>query len=184
MPLKAFRADGSASLSDIVRAIHYATDHGANVISMSFSFSQASLELQWAIDYATTHGVLCVASAGNNGKEVQVYPASFKGVVGVGSTNYSDRRSPFSNYGSSARTSAPGEALVTLFPGNTYAGVWGTSFSTALVSGAMTLFRQSQPNLNFEKAFDVLDYGVRVSQDMGDARLELLRSLNYLAVQR
>jgi len=43
MPLKAFRADGSSNLSDIIRAIYYAADHGANVISMSFSLSQPSL---------------------------------------------------------------------------------------------------------------------------------------------
>ena len=34
---------------------------------------------------------------------------------------------------------APGEALVTTYPGNHYAQVWGTSFSSGLVSGAAAL---------------------------------------------
>src|SRR2546422_254744 len=37
MPLKAFEADGTAHLFDILRAIYYAVDHGARVINMSFS---------------------------------------------------------------------------------------------------------------------------------------------------
>src|SRR6266481_3696656 len=52
MPLKAFRADGSSNLSDIIRAIYYAADHGANVVSMSFSMAQSSPGLQAAIQYA------------------------------------------------------------------------------------------------------------------------------------
>ena len=36
MPLKAFAADGTGSESDIVRAIYYAADHGANVVDIEF----------------------------------------------------------------------------------------------------------------------------------------------------
>ena len=145
MPLKAFRADGSASLYDIDRAIRYATDHGANVINMSFSYAVDSPVLKAAIQYAVSKGVLAIASSGNQGLQMAAYPASYPSVIGVGSTNYSDRRSPFSNYGSSARTSAVGEALVTLYPGGNYAAVWGTSFSTALVSGAAGLCGRCGP---------------------------------------
>ena len=180
MPLKAFHADGSAQLSDIVRAIHFAVDHGANVINMSFSFAALSAELQSAVEYASSRGVLCVASSGNAGKSALVYPAALPMVIGVGSTNYSDRRSPFSNFGRAARTSAPGEALVTPFPGNTYAGVWGTSFSSALVSGALALFKQAAPHLHMDDVDDTLDYGARIDEGMGDARLDLFRSLTYL----
>ena len=184
MPLKAFRADGSAALSDIVRAILYAADHGANVISMSFGFASPSAELQSAITYAQSRGVLCVASAGNSGKPAANYPASFKYVIGVGSTNFSDKRSPFSNFGGPARTSAPGEALVTTFPGNNYAGVWGTSFSAALVSGTLTIFRQNLPREHYGDVMDALEYGARIDQDMGDARLDVVRSITYLLQHR
>ena len=184
MPLKAFRSDGSASLYDIDRAIRYATDHGANVINMSFSYTADSPVLKAAIDYATSHGVLAVASSGNDGKETAVYPASYPYVIGVGSTNYSDRRSPFSNHGKSARTSAVGEALVTLYPGGNYAAVWGTSFSTALVSGAAALMRPLHPKLRYDSFCDALDSGVRVDLDMGDARLDLSRSLTSLLRSR
>jgi len=177
MPLKAFRSDGSANLSDIVRAIRFAADNGANVISMSFDMPVLSPELQAAVTYAESKGAILIAAAGNEGKSAYVYPATLTGVIGVGSVNYKDRRSPFSNYGRAARTSAPGEALVTTFPGNNYAGVWGTSFSTALVSGAVTLMRQLQPRLHSSAVSDCLEAGVQIDQGMGDARLDLVRSL-------
>lgn len=167
LPLKAFRGDGSSSLSDIVRAVYYAVDHGADVISMSFNLNTPSIELASAIAYATNHGVLCVASAGNDGQERKVYPATLPKVIGVSSTNYSDKRSPFSNYGDSAKVAAPGEAVITTFPGNNYAGAWGTSFSTPMVAGALAIMRQVDPKLSYSGAMGVLEHGLEVSGDVG-----------------
>src|SRR3989442_6312229 len=56
MPLKAFEADGTAHLFDILRAIYYAVDHGAKVINMSFSTEQRSAEMKRAINYAVSRG--------------------------------------------------------------------------------------------------------------------------------
>ncbi|MEO8660176.1 MAG: S8 family serine peptidase, partial [Bryobacteraceae bacterium] len=88
-----------------------------------------------------------------------------------------DQRSLFSNYDSqAARTSAPGEALITTYPGNNYAGVWGTSFSTALVSGAVAMALQIDPS----GANAAVYHGQPISQDMGDTRLQILTGLSYL----
>lgn len=179
MPLKAFHADGSAKLSNIARAIRYAADHGASIVNLSFSLNAASQELSDAILYAQSKKVIVIASAGNAGSEKSVYPAAYRGVIGVGSVNLADKRSYFSNYGGSTKTSAPGEALLTTFPGNNYAGVWGTSFSAALVSGAVALMKQVKPGIDAGKVADALDKGQIIHQDMGDARLDLTRSLTY-----
>ena len=48
---------------------------------------------------ASRHRVICVASAGNDGKEVSVYPAALDNVMGVASTTNNDTLSSFSNYG-------------------------------------------------------------------------------------
>ncbi len=180
LPLKAFRADGTANLSDVVRAIRYAADNGASVIAMSFTYSWLSPDLQAAIQYATGKGVVCVAAAGNDGSGQAYYPAALRPVIGVGSTNYSDRRSPFSNYDRSASTSAPGEAIITTYPGNNYAAAWGTSFSAPMVAGAIVLFRQASPHGISGELGDVLESGVPIDQDMGDARLDVAKSLTYL----
>ncbi len=179
MPLKAFHEDGSANLSDIVRAIRYAADNGANVISMSFDLPVLSPELQAVVTYAASKGAILIAASGNEGKSEYAYPAAFPNVIGVGSVNFEDRRSPFSNWGHSASTSAPGEALITTYPGNNYAGVWGTSFSAAFVSGAVALMRQLQPHLRTDSLRDCLEAGVQIDQGMGDARLALVPMMTY-----
>jgi len=56
MPLKAFSADGTSTVFDVVRAIYYAIDHGARVINMSFSAASASPEITHAINEATSTG--------------------------------------------------------------------------------------------------------------------------------
>jgi hypothetical protein len=100
---------------DIERAIYYAVDHGAKVINMSFSSVTTSAELTHAIDYASMHGVICLASAGNSGKRSVVFPAGYRNVMAIGSTTAADQRSAFSNHGDHlVKLAAPGEALITL----------------------------------------------------------------------
>jgi hypothetical protein len=182
MPLKVFNADGSSDLSDIISAIYYAVDHNAKVINMSFAMSSQSPELAAAISYAKAHGVICISAAGNDGKQVTVYPAAFNGVVGVGSITLTGKRSAFSNYGKgAAETSAPGEALITTYPGGYYAGVWGSSFSAALASGAAALMAGVSPNMGYAGAGITFGHGKRVEDlGMGQATLDVLSSLGYL----
>jgi subtilisin family serine protease len=186
MPLKAFNADGSANLSDIVRAIYFAVDHGARVINMSFDIEIPSAQLRNAIDYANENRVICVAAAGNDGEQEIVYPAILSKVIGVGSTDNSDQRSSFSNYGTnSVFMAAPGEGLITTFPGSNYAGVWGTSFSTALVSGTVAALVQLDPELEYSDAADALSAGVNIpNQQLGRDRLDVLRAVQSFLHQR
>lgn len=183
MPLRAFRPDGTSTTFDILRAIYYAADNAANVINMSFSLPEANSELQRALDYATARGVVAIASAGNTGNRVIVYPAAFPNVIGVASTTNQDTRSDFSNYGADLVTlSAPGEALITTYPGGNYAGVWGTSFSAALVSGATALLRQADAGLDQAGAEAALSHAQPIDPEMGAGRLDLVGALNSLAV--
>jgi subtilisin family serine protease len=136
MPLKAFHADGTGYNSDILRSIYYAVRNGANVMNMSFNYTSYSPELAKAIRYANSNGVISVASAGNDGQKTVNYPGGFPGVVDVASTDNNDIQSTFTNYGAPpVWLAAPGEGVVTLYPWNTYAAGWGTSFSTPLVAG-------------------------------------------------
>ena len=83
-------ADGSGYLSDVLRAIYFAAQNGANVINMSFSLATYSQEMVSAIKFAARHQVICVASAGNDGKDEYVYPAALGNVMGVASTTNND----------------------------------------------------------------------------------------------
>ena len=180
MPLKAFRADGSSNLSDIIRAIYYATDHGANVISMSFSIAQPSPGLQAAVQYALSKNVILVAASGNDGLKTLVYPASYNSVIGVGSSTNSDLRSVFSNYGSGVvMFAAPGEGVVTTYPGGNYAAGWGTSFSTPMLAGSASLVLQMRPTAKPGDILNALSKTKQIS-DMGYGRIDLYLSLTNL----
>jgi thermitase len=147
MPLKAFAADGTGSEANIIQAIYYATDHNASVINMSFELPQISDAMMKAINYAARNGVICVASAGNDMATTLVYPAAFGNVISVGSVSSAGQQSTFSNYGPDlVQIGAPGEGLITTYPGKHYAQVWGTSFSAALVSGTASLLIQTVNN--------------------------------------
>jgi hypothetical protein len=151
MPLKAFSANGSAANSDIIRAIYYAVDNGANVINMSFTEADLSSELLLAVNYANRNGVVCVASVGNTGQTAPAYPASLGEVIGVGSVSAAGTLSSFSSYGPDLLTLvAPGEGLITTYPASHWAAVSGTSFSAALVSAnvAIGLGAENQQGTN------------------------------------
>jgi hypothetical protein len=183
MPLKAFRADGTSRVFDIVRAIYYAADNGARVINMSFSATAASPELARAINYATDRGVICVASAGNLGQEVVVYPAGFRNVLAVASTNAwtLPRRSLFSNYGDAlVSLAAPGEGIVTTYPGGSYAAAWGTSFSAPMVAGGAALMVQVDPTINYQKASELFGRAIAMPGGMGRGRLNLYDAVRAL----
>src|SRR5467141_3769078 len=181
MPLKAFETDGRAHLFEILRAIYYAVDHGAKVINMSFSTEQRSAELKRAINYAARRGVICVSSVGNNGSRLRVYPVAFDNVLGVGSTSDLDARSTFSDFGDDVVTlAAPGEGIITTYPGGHYAAAWGTSFSAAFVSGGAALLLQMNMRTNQEAAADALEGNAKQLPDrlgLGEGRIDLYRAL-------
>jgi len=182
MPLKAFSGSGAANMSDIVRAIYYATDNGANVINMSFSTTVPSIELVKAVNYALKRGVICVASTGNDGLETLVYPAALHNVVGVASSDMKDGRSAFSNYGPSlAHLSAPGEGIITIYPGGGYAAVSGTSFAAPFVSGGASLLSQVDEIPGHAESLMAFctDESEKVA-DMGCGRLDLLQAVKFL----
>lgn len=200
LPLKSFRSDGSANLSDILRAVYYATDHKANVINMSFNLTSPSPEMVTAINYAANKNVISVASSGNDGLEEVVYPAALKNVMGVASTNNSDQRSTFSNYGNQiVWVAAPGEAIVTTYPFGFYAAGWGTSFSSPFVAGTASLVYNVMyqdaaaatvtQTLNSLSQTDqsiaawAISHAKYIGPNMGNGRLDVYNSLGAIVVK-
>jgi subtilisin family serine protease len=185
MPVKVFDGDGVSTISQIVDGIHYAVDHGAAVLNMSFSSSSPSVELANAVEYAVSRGAILVASAGNGGERTVVYPAAY-GIIGVGSTNNTFHRSAFSNYGNDlVSVAAPGEEVVTLYPGNNYAVAWGTSFSAPFVAGGAALIHQLQQSANQAQAARALTKAIPLpGQELGAGELNLVMAAAYAFPRR
>ncbi len=141
MPLRAFNDDGSADLFILSKAIRYATDHGAQVINMSFGTLDKSKAIQNSVDYAKSKGVILVAAAGNNNTSAVQYPAAFSGVFTAAATDLFDKKASFSNYGSYVFVDAPGVNIISTFPQGYYAMVSGTSFSSPELAATVALVR-------------------------------------------
>lgn len=184
MPLKAFQADGLGYDSDIIRALYWAQQHGANLINMSFSLAAYSREVANAINLASLQGIICVASAGNSDSDALVYPAGLSDVMGVASTTNDDQRSAFSNYGQSiVWVAAPGEGVVTTYPFNTWAAGWGTSFSTPFVTGTASLMLDGNRSLlnftaNQSTGSWAIGHAQMLTPDLNHGRLDSMQAVS------
>ena len=181
LPLKAFSSNGTGYASNIVAALYYAVQHQANVVSMSFDLPSYSSALTKAISYANKSGVILVAAAGNENTSAAVYPAALNSfVVGVASTTDWDTRSSFSNYGSTdVLLAAPGEYVISSYPGGTYGSESGTSFSTPMVSGTVALLLSAkQESLNQSQAAGALSHAVLLTPDLNRGRLDVYQAVS------
>lgn len=180
MPLKAFQANGTGYLSDVIRAIYYGVGHDADVLNMSFDFTSSSSELSTAVKYANSKGVVSVASAGNDGQYAFVYPGALPSVVNVASTSNQDTQSTFTNYGAPpVFMAAPGEGVMTTYPFGTYAAGWGTSFSTPFVAGTAALMLGANGNCKPSNVASGLSHAAIIyNPELGWGRLD-----TYQAVQ-
>jgi subtilisin family serine protease len=179
LPLKAFTSNGTGNLSNIIAALYYAVQHQANVVNMSFDVSSPSAALNQAVAYANQKGVVLVAAAGNENTSAPVYPAAIRSnVMGIASTTDWDQRSSFSNYGSTdVWIAAPGEYVISTFPGGTYASASGTSFSSPLVAGTAALLLQAKPALRQSDAANAFSHAIRLTPDLNYGRLDVYQAL-------
>ncbi len=137
----------------IARGVRYAASHGAGVINMSLGTDHPTRDLQSAIAFAVSHGVVVVASAGNDGVPDQPYtpysyPASYTGVISVAALGGGGGSAFFSDRNSSVVISAPGVNVVGAGPGGSYLQASGTSPASAFVAGVAALIRSAYPALS------------------------------------
>ncbi|MHC4529900.1 MAG: S8 family peptidase, partial [Planctomycetota bacterium] len=104
MAVKFLSSGGSGSTEDAISCVQYTTLMGANLSSNSWGGGGYSQGLKDAIDAAGAAGMLFVASAGNDDEDTDVrphYPSSYdsESLISVMSTNHSDSKSGFSNWG-------------------------------------------------------------------------------------
>lgn len=88
MPLKIANQEGTMYLSSLAEALYYAADNGAHIASMSLGayLSNDSL-VDPALQYAYEAGVTLFAAAGNDNKNILLYPANTPLVIAVGAAS-------------------------------------------------------------------------------------------------
>ena len=134
----------------VARAIVYAVDEGADIISMSFGCRVNPSEcpvppsqIHAAMRYADLENVVLLASTGNDDSDELFYPAAWPEAIGIGASTHDDSRFVTffggSNYGSYLDLLAPGKDLPTTGLNGSYTDSTGTSPATALASGVVGL---------------------------------------------
>lgn len=129
---------GAGYISDIIEGLDWAVANNMHVVNLSLGTEQHIPSLQEAIDRTVRAGVLVVAAAGNNGKEV-LYPARYEGVIAVGMVNDEGQIHRSSSRGSALDIVAPGVNVYSTYKSGKYRDMTGTSMAAPHVAGAAAL---------------------------------------------
>jgi subtilisin family serine protease len=162
MAVKFFDVITQPVAANAAQAIHFAAEHGAKIINLSFDLGIGSNDLRQAIQNACKGGALVVIAAGNTGSNNDHYPivpACYAkvclpdSVIVVMATNEYDEKPTLSNFGSeTVDLAAPGVKIETTrtFRStggevNKYGRYTGTSAAAAQVTGAAALLKSQNP---------------------------------------
>jgi thermitase len=154
MPLKFITAEGGGSAEGAIKAIDYAIKMGAKIMSNSWGGTGQSQALKEAIQRASDHGILFVASAGNNGADNDVvghYPGNFDipNIIDVAAIGSDGSLPDFSNFGlNKVHVAAPGVDIYSTYKDGGYETLSGTSMATPHVSGVAALALAARPGLS------------------------------------
>jgi len=212
LPVKVFNRNAVGLTSWVANGIVWAASNGARVINMSLGGRDVVVNqtLELAIKFAFDRNVVLVAAAGNDGTAGVWYPAAYDDyVLAAAATDQNDHyvsRSMTdgafgSNFGPEVDVAAPGLDILSTwgiglyqrghpgFPGYVYD--WGTSMSTAYVSGLASLIISYRPELTNRQVMTV----IRLSADdvnadilpgrddfLGYGRINALKAIQLAAV--
>ncbi|MCX7880438.1 MAG: S8 family peptidase [Ignavibacteria bacterium] len=172
-PIKASRITSSDRIDFGYLGILYAAVRGFQVVNCSWG-SPASRKVfspieQSIIDYAVARGVVVVVAGGNgNNSPMLWYPAGYSGVLAVGEVNQSDLVTGTTTINETIRIMAPGIGnWITNNHPNGYSSpnYGGTSWSTAVISGAVATVRAKYPQLD---ALQTIEYVRQLTDDISE----------------
>ena len=164
----------------------YAAKAGAHIINLSWGGGGSSnSERALYNNIRDNYGAIVVAAAGNEESEEESYPAAYSSVLSVASSNSSDTKSSFSNYGTWVDIIAPGSSILSAVYDDNYSSWSGTSMATPLVAGALGLVWSYYPDESAEKIKQMLLRGTDNIDDnnssylgkIGSGRLNVFRAI-------
>jgi len=169
---------GTGTDIDIADGISYASNNGADVISMSLGTTSYSSVVHAACDNAYNSNVVVVAAAGNSNTNQKTYPAAHSSVIGVAALETPVQRASFSNYGyDNVEISAPGVAIHSTLPDHAtfwnmlglfpfdYGDMDGTSMACPHVAGVAAGYRAYMETLSARAVRKLLN---KWADDLGD----------------
>jgi subtilisin family serine protease len=155
MIVKVLGANGSGTSGGTAEGIRYAAANGARIINLSLGGDAKDENLDAAVQAAADANVLLVASAGNDGRDIDKrpsYPASTPAanLLAVASTDPDGGRdlSKFSNFGVlTVQVAAPGAGILSSAKDGGYTIMSGTSMAAPMVTGVAALAASVNPKI-------------------------------------
>ncbi len=138
--------NGSAALWDIDQGARWAAEHGARVVSTSFTGVRASSN-ETTGAYLRTLGALWVWAIDNSNN---AYPDDKPSLTVVVGTDQSDLKWSSSSWGHLGDCAAPCVDVWTTANGGGWGGATGTSFAAPLVAGVLATMFAANPFLSAE----------------------------------
>lgn len=128
--------------------ILYAVANGADIVNLSWGGPGVANAEQDIITFAVDAGLVIVAASGNDNSIELNSPASYDGVLSVGSITSTSQRSSFSNYGYTTDVFAVGSSVLSSagFDSTTYLFKSGTSMASPVVAGLAGLIKAQNPD--------------------------------------
>lgn len=136
--LKVLDSHAQGSISDVVRGLEWALEHGMQIVNMSLGTPEDSRTLREAVRAAWEAGLVLIAPVGNESGRV-LYPAAYPEVIAVGAIDREGELAWFSNTGPEVELVAPGEEIPTTYLEGGYRLASGTSFAAPHVAGVAAL---------------------------------------------
>lgn len=151
IPIKALDDEGNGTPENIEKAIRWAADQGANIITMSLGSPNKIDSIRKAIIYALSKKCVTFCAAGNAGKTHEIfYPANYPETIGIGAIDENFERASFSSTGTDLDFLAPGVKIFSTVPSNWYAYMSGTSMSNPFAVGCAALILSYIKNNNLD----------------------------------
>lgn len=143
--VKAFADDGMADNFTMMSAVTHAVETSSGPLSLSWGTETPSRFIESAMNYASSKGALIFAAVGNENTGAPIYPAAYKGVIGVAASD-GDRLADYSNRGDFVDLVAPGSVD----------GSRGTSVATAYAAHVAALYMQHHPGATAADTVDAI----------------------------
>jgi len=139
--VKVLGGDGSGYYSDIIEGIQWCIDHGMQIINLSLGGYADVQVLHDVITEAVRRGIVITAAAGNDGpaQNSVEYPAKYPEAIAVAAYDVSRNLTDYSSRGPEIALLAPGDDILSTFPGNAYQTLSGTSMAVPHASAAAAL---------------------------------------------
>jgi subtilisin len=146
---KVLNDNGSGGVDDIAKGIDWATEQGADVISMSLGGPGKDSFIPPAIKRAVLAGVIVIAAAGNEGPAEGTvgYPGGYAECITVAACDKSRNIASFSSRGPAVFITGPGVNIRSTYPGGQYATMSGTSMATPNIAGVAALWVAAHPEV-------------------------------------